>query len=109
MLSSMADIYSATAEIRREKKIRKKKNKRQEENIIVCPIPYTDQHLTSHCTKKQITSEIQRRDFADNCTSGHNKTTSNQEKIRTCIQPQLQQELFQGHYTGQSVLADTTS
>jgi len=38
----MADIQSATAEIRRGKKIeerRKKKNKRQDENIMVCPIP----------------------------------------------------------------------
>jgi len=37
----MADIHSATAEIRRGKKIerKKKKNKRQNENIMVCPIP----------------------------------------------------------------------
>jgi len=36
---SMADIQSATAEIRRGKKERKKKNKRQDKNIMVCPIP----------------------------------------------------------------------
>jgi len=37
----MADIHSATAEIRRGKKKedRRKKNKRQDENITVCPIP----------------------------------------------------------------------
>jgi len=37
----MADIQSAAAEIRRGKKERrmKKKNKRQDENIMVCPIP----------------------------------------------------------------------
>jgi len=34
---SMADIQCVTAEIRRGKK--KKKNKRQDENIMVCPIP----------------------------------------------------------------------
>jgi len=37
----MADVQSAAAEIRRGKKIerRRKKNKRQDENIMVCPIP----------------------------------------------------------------------
>jgi len=36
----MADIQSAAAEIRRGKeKRRRKKNKRQDENIMVCPIP----------------------------------------------------------------------
>jgi len=35
----MADIHSATAEIRQGKKYRRKKNKRQDENIMVCPIP----------------------------------------------------------------------
>jgi len=34
----MADIHSATAEIRRGKK-ELRKNKRQDENIKVCPIP----------------------------------------------------------------------
>jgi len=35
----MADIYSVTAEIRRGKeRRRRKKNKRQAENIMVCPI-----------------------------------------------------------------------
>jgi len=33
----MADIQSVTAEIRRGKK-----NKRQDENVMVCPIPYGD-------------------------------------------------------------------
>jgi len=37
--ASMADIHSATAEIRRGKKKKKEKNKRQDENIMVCPIP----------------------------------------------------------------------
>jgi len=35
----MADIQSAAAEIRRGKKRRKKKNKPQHANIMVCPIP----------------------------------------------------------------------
>jgi len=36
----MADIQSATAEIRRGKnEERKKKKKPQDENIMVCPIP----------------------------------------------------------------------
>jgi len=39
----MADIHIAMAEIRRRKKIEgKKKNKRQDENIMVCPIPQGD-------------------------------------------------------------------
>jgi len=45
----MADIHSATAEIRRGKKIeeeerRRRKNKRQDDRmkIMVCPIPYGD-------------------------------------------------------------------
>jgi len=36
----MADIQSATAEVRRGKK--KNKKKPQDENIMVCPIPYGD-------------------------------------------------------------------
>jgi len=39
MCGSMADIQSAAAEIRRGKEKRRKKNKRQYENIMVCPIP----------------------------------------------------------------------
>jgi len=39
MCGSMADIQSAAAEIRRGKKRKKKKNKPQHENIMVCPIP----------------------------------------------------------------------
>jgi len=36
----MAGIQSAAAEIRRgKKKKERKKNKRQDENIMVCPIP----------------------------------------------------------------------
>jgi len=38
MCGSMADIQSAMAEIRREKK-EGRKNKRQDENTMVCPIP----------------------------------------------------------------------
>jgi len=41
----MADIQSAAAEIRRgkeEERKDRKKNKRQDENIIVCPIPLGD-------------------------------------------------------------------
>jgi len=41
MCASMADIHSATAEIGRGKE-RKKKNKRQDESIMVFPIPYGD-------------------------------------------------------------------
>jgi len=39
MCGSMADIESATAEIRRGKKERKKKKNTQGKNIMVCPIP----------------------------------------------------------------------
>jgi len=39
MGGSMADIQSATAEIRRGKKEKRKKKKPQDENIMVCPIP----------------------------------------------------------------------
>jgi len=35
----MANIQSATAEIRRGKKEERKKKKSQDENIMVCPIP----------------------------------------------------------------------
>jgi len=35
----MADIQFAAAEIRRGKRRRTRKNKRQDENITVCPIP----------------------------------------------------------------------
>jgi len=38
MCRSMVDIQSAAAEIRRGKK-RRRKNKPQHENIMVCPIP----------------------------------------------------------------------
>jgi len=41
MCGSMADIQSTAAEIRREKK-KRRKNKLQHENIMVCPIPYGD-------------------------------------------------------------------
>jgi len=34
----MVDIQSPTAEIRRGKKERKKEKKKQDENIMVCPI-----------------------------------------------------------------------
>jgi len=39
MCGSMADIQSAAAEIRRGKKKEERQNKRQDKNIIVCPIP----------------------------------------------------------------------
>ena len=40
MCASMAEIQSATAEIRRGKKKKKKKKKKpQDKNIIACPIP----------------------------------------------------------------------
>jgi len=42
MSGSMADIQSAAAEIRLGKKRRRKKNKRQDENIMVYPIPQDD-------------------------------------------------------------------
>jgi len=39
----MVDIHSVTAEIRRgRKEERRKKKKPQDENIMVCPIPYGD-------------------------------------------------------------------
>jgi len=43
----MADIQSAAAEIRRGKTRRRRKNKPQHENIMVCPIPYGDHKKTS--------------------------------------------------------------
>jgi len=39
MCGSVADIQSAVAEIRRGKKEEERKNKRQDENIMVYPIP----------------------------------------------------------------------
>jgi len=39
MCGSVADIQSAAAEIRRGKKEERTKNKRQDENIKVCPVP----------------------------------------------------------------------
>jgi len=43
----MADIQSAAAEIRRGKeKEERRKNKRQDENILVCPIPQGDHNKT---------------------------------------------------------------
>jgi len=39
MCGNMADIQSATAEIRRGKKEERKKKKPQGKNIMVCPIP----------------------------------------------------------------------
>jgi len=45
MCGSMVDIQSPTAEIRQgKKKIRRKK---QDENIMVCPIPYGDHKNTT--------------------------------------------------------------
>jgi len=42
MCGSMADIQSPTAEIRRGKKERRRKNKRHDENIMVCPFTQGD-------------------------------------------------------------------
>jgi len=42
----MADTQSPTAEIRRGKKERKKKP--QDENIMVCPIPYGDHNYNNY-------------------------------------------------------------
>jgi len=39
MCGSMAHILSVAAEIRRGKKEERKKNIRQDENIMVCPVP----------------------------------------------------------------------
>jgi len=39
MCGTMADIQSATAEIRRGKKEERKKKKPQGKDIMVCPIP----------------------------------------------------------------------
>jgi len=49
MCESMVDIQSPTAEIRQGKK-KKKKNKPQDENIMVCPITWGD-----HNKKKETT------------------------------------------------------
>jgi len=44
MCGSMADIQSATAEIRRgkEEEEEERKKKPQDENVMVCPTPYGD-------------------------------------------------------------------
>ena len=47
MCGSTADIQSATAEIRRGKHERQKKNKPQGKNIMACPIPYVFGHNQS--------------------------------------------------------------
>jgi len=48
----MADIQSATAEIRRGKKEIRNKKKPQDENIMVCPIPEGDhKNCRAFCTK----------------------------------------------------------
>jgi len=46
----MVDIQSATAEIRRGKKEDRRK-KPQDENIMVCPIPYGDNNKSSAVAK----------------------------------------------------------
>jgi len=45
MCGSMADIQSAMAEGGEEKK---KKKKPQDENIMVCPVPYGDHKQSTH-------------------------------------------------------------
>jgi len=45
MCGSVADIQSEATEIRRGKK-EERKNKRQDENIMVCPIPYGDHNYS---------------------------------------------------------------
>ena len=52
MCGSMADIQSATAEIRRGKKRRKKERKKEVttgKNIMVCPIPQGDHNNRFPC------------------------------------------------------------
>jgi len=71
-------ICTATAEIRRGKKIeerkKERKNKWQDENIMVCPIPYGDhnyhaqmQNSAQKCSSTCLTiaSESSQRTFAD--------------------------------------------
>jgi len=70
----MADIQSAAAEIRQGKKEEeRKKNKRQDENIMVCPIPQGD-HNNTICyvdiqdTQNRHNMEGPRCTAAGNCT-----------------------------------------
>jgi len=49
MCGGMADIQSATAEIRRAKEGKRKK-KPQGKNIMVCPIPYGDHNKLTNIT-----------------------------------------------------------
>jgi len=62
MCGSMADIQSASAEIRRGKKEDRKKKKQQGKNIMACPIPWDghkkelDQVTTSLESVSTITS-----------------------------------------------------
>jgi len=39
MCANMVDVQSGTAEIRRGKKIERRKKKSQRKNIMACPIP----------------------------------------------------------------------
>jgi len=61
MCGSMADIQSAATEIRRGKKERRKKNKRQDENIMVCPIPYGDHKKSTTQFINYITNKSVRK------------------------------------------------
>jgi len=55
MCGSLADIQSATAEIRRRKKKerKKKKKKPQGKNIMVCPIPQGD-HIKQNAQTREM-------------------------------------------------------
>ena len=58
MCGSMADIQSLTAEIRRGNKKRRKK--KQDENIMVCPIPQGDHNYTTESTVSTLDKDERR-------------------------------------------------
>jgi len=86
MWGSMVDIQSAEAEIRRGKKEERKKNKRQDENIMVCPIPYGDHYEQWNLVSKMTsgTSQaVQRILYQDNWTTAEMRRSFTWTSLRT--------------------------
>ena len=89
MCGSMADIQSAAAEIRRGKKEEKRYNKRQDENIMLCPIPQGDHKkcksttAETKMTKCKMTAE---QKYAEN-------DEMKQRKLKTSVKSRLQSQL----------------
>jgi len=58
----MADIQSATAEIRRGKKERRKKKKPQRKNIMVCPILWGGHNKMVFSTEDLVLIKVLRQE-----------------------------------------------